>query len=65
MDVKTKLPLLMRHFTQHAGRLTQDAVVREFLESTIAFNLRRLDEMDSLLSNYPLPPPEWQQPVAI
>jgi hypothetical protein len=65
MDLKTKLPLLMRHFTQHAGRLTHDSVVREFLESSIAFNLRRLDEMESLLSSYPLPPTEFQQPVAI
>lgn len=65
MDIKTKLPLLMRHFTQHAGRLTHDSFVREFLESSVAFNLRRLDEMENLLSSYPLPPPEWQQPVAI
>jgi hypothetical protein len=64
-DLKTKLPLLMRHFTQYGGRLTHDSIVREFLESIVAFNLRRLDEMDSLLSTYPLPPAEWQQPVAI
>ena len=64
-DMKSKLPLLMRHFTQQSQRITHEAIVREFLESNIAYGLRRLDEIESLLSSYPTPPPEWQQPVAI
>ncbi len=64
-DIKTKVPLLMRHFTQQAQRITVDAIIREYLESHVAYGLKRLDEMESLLSTYPTPPPEWQQPVAL
>ena len=64
-DLKTKLPLLMRSFTQYANRITNDGIVREYLESTVAYNLRRLDEIESLLSAYPAPPPEFQQPVTL
>ncbi|MFH0939004.1 MAG: family 20 glycosylhydrolase [Planctomycetota bacterium] len=64
-DVKSKAPALARAFIQRAARITPAAVTQEYLDSMVAFNLKRLDNMESLLSSYPLPDPEWQQPVQL
>jgi hypothetical protein len=65
LDAKAKVPNIIGNFNQRAMRLTNERQVQEFIESSIAFNLRKLDEMDMLLSAYPLPPTEWQQPVSL
>jgi hypothetical protein len=63
LETKGKLPPLIANFQAQAQRITVPGQIEEFLESTIAFNLRRLDEMEVLLGSYPLPPKEWQQAV--
>jgi hypothetical protein len=63
-DAKAKLPLIARVFSQRAARLTHEHIVREYLDSSLAYGLKRLDELESLLSGYPLPEKEWQQPVS-
>ena len=65
MDARKKLPAIISNFQQQAGRLTNQAVVQEYLESSVAYSLARMDEMENLLSAYPLPSQEWQQPVKI
>ena len=60
---KSKTPALARKFSEQAIRFTAPSAVQEYLDSSIAYYLKRLDEMESLLSSYPLPAQEWQQPV--
>jgi len=62
-DVKKKAPLLARAFNQQAARLTHPSIINEFLDSQVAYYLKRLDEMEALLSSYPLPSADWQQPA--
>jgi hypothetical protein len=64
-DAKAKLPLLARVFSQRAAKLTHEHIVREYLDSSLAYGLKRLDELESLLSGYPIPSGEWQQPVSL
>ena len=64
-DAKQRLPMLVRAFTQRASKITHPGIVQEYLDSTIAYHLKHLDDMESLLSSYPLPAKEWQQPVGI
>ena len=64
-DAKQRLPVLVRAFSQRAARITHPAIVQEYLDSTIAYHLKRLDDMENLLGSYPIPPKEWQQPVGI
>jgi len=62
-EAKGRLPPLIANFQAQAQRITVPGQIEEFLESAIAYNLRRLDEMEILLGSYPLPPKEWQQNV--
>jgi len=62
-DLKNKLPGVAARFRQQALRVTTDAEVREYLESSVAYCAHKLDEMEKLLAPYPPPPQEWQQPV--
>jgi len=64
-DLKEKLPALLANFQKQALRVTNDQVVHEYFESSIAYSLRRRDEMEALLAGYPMPPKEWQQPVQL
>ena len=64
-DIKSKAPALTRAFMRHAERITPTTMAQEYLDSEIAFNLKRLDEMEKLLSDYPLPDTEWQQPAQL
>jgi len=65
LDAKAKMPTVISNFQHQALRLTHERQIQEFLECSIAFNLRKLEEMELLLANYPLPPTEWQQPVHV
>lgn len=65
LDVKAKMPNVISNFQHQALRMTHERQVQEFLECSIAYNLRKLEEMEALLANYPLPPTEWQQPVHV
>ncbi len=65
LDAKQKMPTVIGNFQHQALRLTHERQVQEFLECSIAYNMKKLDDMESLLANYPLPPAEWQQPVQV
>ena len=65
MDAKNKLPALISNFQHQALRLTHERQVQEYLESTLAFGIRKLEDMEALLGGYPYPPSEFQQPVSI
>jgi len=65
MDAKNKLPGIISNFQHQALRLTHERHVQEYLESNLAYNIRKLEDMEALLGGYPLPPQEFQQPVAI
>ncbi len=63
LDTKTKVREVITNFQQQCLRLTNERQVQEYVESSVAYALRRLEEMEALLANYPLPPSDWQQPV--
>lgn len=65
LDAKLKLPSLVAIFQKQAQRLTHSATVQEYIESSVAYNLKRLDEMEGLLTGYPLPTEAFQQPVKL
>ncbi|HEY3321993.1 MAG TPA: family 20 glycosylhydrolase [Planctomycetota bacterium] len=65
LDAKAKAGNVIARFQQQALRLTSERQIQEYIESSVAYSLKQLEEMDSLLTNYPLPPPEWQQAVHI
>lgn len=65
MDMKNKLPTVVGNFQKQAQRLTHQTQIQEYLESGIAYNFKKLEEFEKLLGSYPLPPPEWQQPVSL
>ncbi|MGD0088375.1 MAG: family 20 glycosylhydrolase [Planctomycetota bacterium] len=65
LELKNKLPALVANFRQQAARITTEAQIREFVESSIAYSYGRLEEIEKLLAQYPLPPQEWQQPVSL
>ena len=64
-DAKAKLPAIAARFQQQGLRLTHQNVVQEYMESSIAFSLKQLDDMEVILSGYPLPPADWQKPVRL
>jgi hypothetical protein len=60
-DLKARLPALAANFRRQAQRITQERHVQEYLDSVVAYHYRKLEEIEGLLSRYPLPPQEWQQ----
>ena len=64
-ELKNKLPAVVANFRQRAAQVTNESQIREYLESTIAYSCLKLEEMEKLLSQYPFPPQEWQQPLSL
>jgi hypothetical protein len=65
LELKGKLPVVVGIFKQRAAQVTTEPQIREFVESSVAYSYRKLEEMEKLLALYPLPPQEWQQPVSL
>jgi hypothetical protein len=63
MDAKQRLPSLAQAFSQRAAHLTVPAVIQEYLDSELSYQMKRLDEMEGLLARYPMPEVELQQPL--
>jgi hypothetical protein len=64
-DLKALAPELAQHLRSSAAVFFSNASIEEYLAGGLAYGLRRLDELAELLSAYPLPDKEWQQPVRI
>jgi len=64
-ELKNKLPAVVANFRQRAALVTTEPQIREYIESTVAYSYRKLEEMEKLLAQYPLPPQEWQQPLSL
>lgn len=56
--LKADAPAVISGFTQAATPFFGAMPVHEYVESVLAYTLRRLDELEPLLEAYPLPPEE-------
>lgn len=64
-DLKAKLPELTQRFRAATAPLSPPSSADEYLNNTLAYGIRRLDELAGLLEGYPSPEKEWQQPVKV
>lgn len=65
LDLKGKLPALLAAFRKQSARLTDIPGIEEFLASGIAYDLRRLDELERLYEPYPLPDKDWRRSIRL
>lgn len=54
--LKEKAPGIIAWLSQHAAPFAGVSAIHEYIESSIAYTLRRLEEFEPLLESYPLPP---------
>jgi len=64
-DLRAKAPELIRTFRERALRLSPPSSAEEYLNNEVAYDLSRLEHLGDILSAYPLPDREWQQPVRV
>jgi hypothetical protein len=64
-ELKTKTPEVIARFGQHAMLISADAAGHEFIESALAYCMRRIDELDPLLGSYELPADDLREPLPI
>lgn len=64
-ELKARAPSLIVEFTQAAESIAGDWPVHEFIESSVAYTLRRIDEIEPLLANFPLPNEALREPLGI
>ena len=64
-ELKARIPDIITRFTQSAETMCGDMAVHEFIESAIGYTLRRLDEIEPLLSAFPLPSENLREPLGI
>ncbi|MBI3829915.1 MAG: family 20 glycosylhydrolase [Planctomycetes bacterium] len=64
-DLKVKIPELNQAFRACCAKISNQASAEEYLNSNLAYGIRRLDELAGLLEGYPSPEKEWQQPVKV
>jgi hypothetical protein len=64
-ELKARGPSLITQFTQAAERFCGELAVHEYVESPIAYTLRRLDEIEPLLAGYPLPEESFREPLGL
>ncbi len=64
-ELKARATVLISQFSQIAENISGEWAVHEFIESSVAYTLRRLDEMEPLLAAFPLPAEELREPLGI
>lgn len=64
-ELKSKAPTLITQFVQSAERICGEAGVHEYVESSLAFSLRRLDELEPLLAGFALPAENFREPIGL
>ena len=65
LEMKARAPALIAQMTQAAENISTDLAVHEFIESSVAYTLRRLDEIEPLLAAYPLPSERAREALGI
>lgn len=64
-ELKSRGPALITEFAQAAERFCGELAVHEYVESPVAYTLRRLDEIEPLLAEFPLPAEDFRDPLGI
>ncbi|HLX64424.1 MAG TPA: glycoside hydrolase family 20 zincin-like fold domain-containing protein [Planctomycetota bacterium] len=64
-ELKARAPNLIANFSQAAERICGEWAVHEYVESALAYTLRRLDELEPLLAGFELPAETFREPLAI
>jgi hypothetical protein len=63
LELKAKAPDIIAHFSNCAVENSSEMSVLEFVESSIAYTLRRLDELEPLLAPFPLPADDLKETI--
>ena len=64
-ELKAKTPEVINRFGQYAAAFSSEAPLHEYIESALAYCMRRIDELDPLLSSYELPAEDLREPLPI